>query len=166
MFFQVKRSYWGIQNKLRMPLKRVAEGITPARIDMLYALEHSHWYRLEKEQRLLSEKLGVVKSVVSRMLRSMERRGWITRKKDEDDRRRWIVTVTDAGKELLERVLGGFYRSGATQHWMHRTLMGDDWRNRDVRQRRLMMCDGIVQCIRDWFLGGGTIYYPWGHPDE
>jgi hypothetical protein len=29
-----------------------------------------------------------------------------------------------------------------------------------------MVLDGNVQQIRDWFGGGGTIYYPWGHPDE
>jgi DNA-binding MarR family transcriptional regulator len=166
MFFQIKRSYWGIQNKLRKPLKVVADGITPARVDMLYALEHSRWERHKKEQRQLSTKLGVVKSVVSRMLRSMERRGWITRQKDHEDRRLWIVTVTDAGKQLLEYVLGCFYRSGTTQHWMHRALMGELWRDRGERLRRLMTFDGTIQCIRDWFRGAGTLYYPWGHPDD
>lgn len=166
MFFQFKRSYWGIQNTLRKPLKKVASGVTAARMDMLYALEHSPWACLRKEQRLLSEKLGVVKSVVSRMLRAMERLGWITREKAEDDRRMWIVNVTKAGKEVLECALGRFYRSGLTQHWMHRALMGSLWRNRDKRLWQLMLLDDAAQRVRNWFGGGGAIYYPWGHPDD
>lgn len=163
LFFQFKRSYWGIQNTLRRPLTKMANGITAARMDMFYALEKSAQPR---EQRLLAEKLGVVKSVVSRMLRSMERLGWIQRHKAEYDRRMWLVTVTEAGRQVFESVFAMFVKSHAMARCVFEALMGRRWKMRDERLWRLMVLDGNVQQIRDWFGGGGTIYYPWGHPDE
>ena len=165
LFFQVKRSYWGIQNTLRRPLKKIARGITPARVDMLYALERSPWKR-GREQRLLPEKLGVVKSVVSRMLQSMEDLGWIRRERAPYDRRRWIVAVTDAGKEVLRRVFARFVKSRLASTWVFQALMGESWKKRTERLSALILLDDCLQRIRDWFRGGGTLYYPWGHPDD
>lgn len=47
--------------------------------------------------------LYVSKAAVSQMLRSLERKGLVTRDVSKADRRSVIVQVTDAGKTVLER---------------------------------------------------------------
>ena len=164
IFFLCKRSYWGIQNKLRWPLKDKFD-ITPARVDMLYAIEKSRYAVSEKEQRRLTKKLGVTRSVVSRMLRAMEALGWISREKAEYDRRMWLVSVTDKGQELLDRVMRAFVKSGRVAHWVYLGLL-PNWRNRDLRFERLIFFEADLCFFRRNFNGGGTLYYPFGHPDD
>jgi DNA-binding MarR family transcriptional regulator len=166
LFFQFKRSHWGIQNTLRGPVKRIVEGMTPARMDMFYALERQYG-RGPREQRLLSGMLGVVKSVVSRMLKSMEALGWIRREKAEYDRRMWLITLTKAGKEAFESLYAMFCKSRAMARCVFHALGGKRWKHhRDDQLWHLMLFDEYAKQIGDWFRGGGTIYYPWGHPDD
>ena len=166
IFFLGKRSYWGIQNKLRRPLKDKFD-ITPARVDMLYAIQRSRCAEpVVVEQRRLTEKLGVTRSVVSRMLRAMEGLGWIRREKAEYDRRMWLVWLTDQGQELLDRVMRAFVKSGRVAHWVYRGLMGDRWRKRDLRFMTLLYAEDHLRVFRKNFNGGGTLYYPFGHPDD
>ena len=166
IFFLFKRCYWGIQNKLRWPLKKDFD-ITPARVDMLYAIEKSPCVEpAAQEQRRLAEKLGVTRSVVSRMLKAMERRGWIRREKAEYDRRMWLVSVTEKGQELLDRVMRRFVKSGRVAHWVYRGLMDAWWWKRTLRFERLLFFEDDLQCFRKNFNGGGTLYYPFGHPDD
>ena len=164
IFFLCKRSYWGIQNKLRWPLKDKFD-ITPARVDMLYAIEKSRYAVSEKEQRRLTKKLGVTRSVVSRMLRAMEALGWISREKAEYDRRMWLVSITELGQELLDRVMKRFVKSGRVAHWVYVGLLYEWW-NRDLRFWRLIYFEDELRGFRAMFNGGGTLYYPFGHPDE
>jgi DNA-binding MarR family transcriptional regulator len=164
IFFLLKRSYWGIQNRLRSPLKDDFE-ITPARVDMLFAIEKSRYALPEKEQRRLTKKLGVTRSVVSRMLRAMERRGWIRREKAKYDRRMWLVSITETGQELLDRVMRRFVKSGRVAHWVYVALLYE-WRNRTLRFWRLLHFEGELDRFREKFNGGGTLYYPFGHPDD
>ena len=166
IFFLAKRSYWGIQNKLRWPLKDDFD-ITPARVDMLYAIEKSPCVEpAAKEQRRLTKKLGVTRSVVSRMLKAMLALGWISREKAAYDRRLWLVSITEKGQELLDRVMRSFVKSGRVAHWVYRGLLGDWWRKRGLRFERLIFFEADLSFFRQNFNGGGTLYYPFGHPDE
>jgi DNA-binding MarR family transcriptional regulator len=165
IFFLMKRSHWGIQNKLRSPLKDDFD-ITAARVDMLNAIHKSRYNQWLKEQRRLSERLGVTRSVVSRMLRAMELRGWIRREKAEYDRRMWLVSITETGQELLDRVMRKFVRSGRVAHWVYRGLMGKLWWRWGVRFDRLLFFEDDLDFFRRNFKGGGTLYYPFGHPDD
>jgi len=51
----------------------------------------------------LCHHLGRAQSVVSEIVKRMERRGVLTRLRDRRDRRRTLVWLTPAGQELLER---------------------------------------------------------------
>src|SRR5207253_310344 len=75
IFFVAKRAHWGCQNKMRKPLKKKFD-ITAGRFDMLHAISKDSSPEL-KEQRRLVQKLGCVRSVVSRMLKAMETLGLI-----------------------------------------------------------------------------------------
>src|SRR5579862_2539415 len=156
LFFQFKRSYWGIQKMFRGPVHGIAPGMTPARVDLLYALVNRPW-PADREQRLLPERLGVCKSVVSRMLKSLKELGWITKQKKEDDRRMWIVTVTKAGKEAFDNVYEMLVKSRATARCVFHALGGTRWKHRkQTRFDELMMLDDLAQVIRNWFRGGGS----------
>src|SRR5205085_3629820 len=88
IFFVAKRAHWGCQNRMRKPLKKKFD-ITAGRVDMLHAISKESWPQ-GREQRRLATKLGCVRSVVSRMLKAMEKLGWIHREKPEYDRRMWL----------------------------------------------------------------------------
>ena len=52
----------------------------------------------------LVDRLGLDPSTVTKMLQRMERDGWLTRARSDDDGRASIVTLSTAGHELRDRV--------------------------------------------------------------
>ena len=54
-------------------------------------------------QRALSERLHVVKSNVSALLKKLEARGLVERQADPDDSRNKLLSLTRSGRELVER---------------------------------------------------------------
>jgi DNA-binding MarR family transcriptional regulator len=83
-------------------------GLTPARFDVLRMLFSRRDHAMSQVR--LRERLGVARSTVSRMLRSLERHGWVERKTYPFDRRgRWCA-LTHAGRELAWRVLSELVR--------------------------------------------------------
>ncbi|MEL6491974.1 MAG: MarR family transcriptional regulator [Cyanobacteria bacterium J06621_3] len=53
-------------------------------------------------QGMLSNRLSLEKSTVSRLLSGLEKRGWIERDRNPDDRRIVEVALTEAGKQTAE----------------------------------------------------------------
>jgi DNA-binding MarR family transcriptional regulator len=51
----------------------------------------------------LSERLGVTRNTVSSLIRSLEEKGLIARQLDADDRRRFIIELTEAGRERVHQ---------------------------------------------------------------
>jgi DNA-binding MarR family transcriptional regulator len=52
----------------------------------------------------LSDRLGLSMPGASRMVESLLRRGWLERREDTDDRRIKRVGITDAGREIVDRI--------------------------------------------------------------
>jgi len=52
----------------------------------------------------LEEHLAVTKSAVSQMISSLEEKGYITREIDKNDRRKFELSITGKGQELLEEL--------------------------------------------------------------
>lgn len=50
----------------------------------------------------VQEVLHITKSAISQMMNSLEKKGFIQRKIDKEDRRKIIVTLTQAGKNILK----------------------------------------------------------------
>ncbi|WP_369056382.1 MarR family winged helix-turn-helix transcriptional regulator [Kineococcus terrestris] len=57
-------------------------------------------------QRDLARRAGVEEQTMGRVLRGMEERGQVARARDSADRRRTLVSVTDAGREALRVATG------------------------------------------------------------
>jgi len=52
---------------------------------------------------VIQNKLHITKPAVSQMLNSLEKRGYVKREMDKDDRRKIAVTLTSAGEEILKK---------------------------------------------------------------
>jgi DNA-binding MarR family transcriptional regulator len=63
----------------------------------------------------LAELLFADRPTVSSMLSTLERAGWVSRRRDPDDGKRVIVELTAAGRAKLASVPDVLWRSGKTQ---------------------------------------------------
>jgi DNA-binding MarR family transcriptional regulator len=72
-------------------------GLNPQHHAVLSLLEEGSC----RQQGTLADRLGYDKSVMVGLLDDLEERGLILRKRDPDDRRRHLVSLTPAGKEAL-----------------------------------------------------------------
>ena len=52
----------------------------------------------------LSDRLGLSLPGASRIVDALMRRGWLERREDPDDRRMKRIGITDAGREIIERI--------------------------------------------------------------
>ncbi len=84
-------------------LHRLKEfGVTPARLDLM-RLIYERNYRCS--QRDLRRRLGVARATISRMLRSLEKLGWIQREDDPHDRRTRMCVLTSEGRRVVATVM-------------------------------------------------------------
>lgn len=56
-------------------------------------------------QQDVSERLGVDPTIVVGLVDAVEERGWLTRKRDPDDRRRNLLVVTPAGRKTYAKAV-------------------------------------------------------------
>ncbi len=106
VFFTIKRAYYATLRLTRRAL--AAMGLTAARFDLLDAL-----YRLGTRcvhlQSNLRRGLGVARSTVSRMMRSLEQLGLVRRRRDGRD---CLVELTAEGRCRVRRAFFGLVLVG------------------------------------------------------
>ncbi len=106
VFFTIKRAYYATLRLTRRAL--AAMGLTAARFDLLDAL-----YKLGTRsihlQSQLRRALGVARSTISRMMRSLEQLGLVTRRRDGRD---CIVALTPEGRRRVRRAYYGLVLVG------------------------------------------------------
>ncbi|MBP1937223.1 MarR family winged helix-turn-helix transcriptional regulator [Paenibacillus sediminis] len=73
-------------------------GVTLPQIKMLHMIEHYGTSKLS----VLAEQLEVKPSAITVMIDRLEASGFVKRHADEQDRRVVLVSITDAGREVLE----------------------------------------------------------------
>lgn len=103
-------------------------GLTSARLDFLTILLDG-----ERIQVKIAAVLCVAEPVVSRMVRELERLGWVVRRRDPDDRRCKIVSLSEEGRRRLEPYLDADYHL-------------------DPSGQRSAQCDGESVWTGDWEL--------------
>ncbi len=57
----------------------------------------------DRSQTALAEMVGLGRAATGTMIDQLEARGLVTRTPDPEDRRVWLVSITDAGRVLVER---------------------------------------------------------------
>jgi DNA-binding MarR family transcriptional regulator len=164
-FFGTKRAFHAILRIMRKPL--ASFGLTAARYDMLYVISGGDLGpegpdRLT-EQSELSDELGVHKSVVSRMLRSLEKLGLVSRERCEGDRRRFWVELTEAGLARLRDATQCLARASRRLLWM--AICFGRWRDRDERFRHMEAYESYFEVIGMKYGDRASRPYRW-HPDD
>jgi DNA-binding MarR family transcriptional regulator len=130
-------------------------GLTPARLDMLRAIA----MRMEPiPQSMLWRILGVCKSVVSVMVRSLEKLGLVERTRCLLDRRTFTIKITDAGLAALRELYYqtdtcGLLRCAMTAPFARPDKPLDQW------ERELGTLSAVARKLRAGF--GRYLGNPW-----
>jgi DNA-binding MarR family transcriptional regulator len=164
-FFGTKRAFHGILRIMRKPLGSF--GLTSARYDMLYAIfggvprvDRDGSLRLQSE---LPRNLGVHKSVVSRMLGSLEQLGLVARGRSFADGRKRRVWLTEAGLKRLREATRCLARASRRLLCMA-ICFGRD-RDAYQRFRQMSAYDSYLRAVRREFGDTASVGYRW-HPDD
>ncbi len=165
VFFGLKRAHHGVLSITRDKL--AALGLTPARFDLLYAVKL--YRRRGVTQRRLRQVLGVCGATVSRMLKSLEDLGCVTRTIDPRDRRRKLVKLAPPGRKRVTRAIYYFRRSGWAKLAVESALGGGSlkyhWYNPEDCLEATGLADSFLKAFRTTYGDVATLHYPWA-PDE
>jgi DNA-binding MarR family transcriptional regulator len=171
LFFAIKRAFHGTLRVGRLAIAELrCKGLTPARFDMMFALQSDDFIA----QRELQRMLGVSKTTVSRMVRSLVELGYVARERDESDRRSYFVWLTELGWDCIHRAGQALVESGAIEATVKWTLAQVRPRfsvarcgarrasqrtrlPREVRRRRRLK--GLLTLVRTAFQAGGSLHY-------
>ncbi|MBV9948797.1 MAG: winged helix-turn-helix transcriptional regulator [Myxococcales bacterium] len=159
--FDTKRVFLSFLRVMRRPLLQWP-GLTGARFDMLSGFLngfHERPVAVELRQSELRGKLGVCASVVSRMVRSLEKLGWVARRRDPRDRRTWWLCLTERGEQVIREARRLLLRSAA--RLVEDAICGSGGRGRDHRFDRLIGITGYLGSLRNGFADRATLDYPW-----
>ena len=162
IFFGLKRAWHGTLRTTRHALAAV--GLTAARFDLLYAASMATPGR-PPTQRQLRLELGVNRTTVSRMLRSLEELGLVTRDRAYADRRTRIVNLTAAGLSRVRVITKLLMGSGAVQLAVDCAVAGGSWCDEPARLEASHILQMTLSDIRHAFRDSATLHYPW-HPED
>ena len=74
-------------------------GLSPAQMHTVEIIGHNQNMRMKE----LAERLGVTTGTLTVGVDKLEKLGLVKRKPHENDRRSWLIVLTEAGKELYEQ---------------------------------------------------------------
>lgn len=152
MFFAAKSAY--LQSMVFQ--RRISRdlGITPARFDLLSTIGGSRWLQDD-----VARRLGVTRSNVGRMMRALERLGWVVRARDEVDGRKRVVSLTERALAFL----GGEGR--LRTKWAHKAFRKLSLAGRWVADWMANLEDRLS--VFHWFGWAKPLpIYAYGHPDD
>ncbi len=154
VFFSLKRAHHATLGYMRPVLKRV--GLTPARFDLLTALE------VENTQLGLQQRLGLAKATISEMLSRLEELGLIWRMRW---RRTKAVGLTQKACDLIQRAYELAINPGHVPVYVDGVLTRFDAEINPLVER--FAFEGLCARIRRAFGDRAELdlYYGW-HPEE
>ena len=166
LYFRLKRAFQSTVRISRPALRHY--GLTPARFDLLYAIQGKHHFLRQREppsmwQSTLRRALGVTAPTVSRMVRSLEELGLVRRRRDHVDTRQRVVELTQEGYALLRRTMHRLMGSGVVELAVTSALvypelpMDSDFQDVGTVDSIVYQLKCIAQCFRDT----GDVDYPY-----
>jgi DNA-binding MarR family transcriptional regulator len=162
IFFAIKRAFHGVLRVTRRPLQLC--GLTAARFDMMYAV-----FQVQRKldspyaptQRHVQRKLGVSAPTVSRMMRSLEKLGYITRSRSKHgDKRYWIVRLTEKGMECIRYAYQALRRSSLRLAALGLALVPDRRGERSARSDMYRL-ESFLSTMRWKYWDRAMLGYPW-----
>ena len=106
VLFAAKRAHLGCERFGTRMLRGF--GLTPARFDLMNVVSGFGGVK----QSDIWRRLGVVRSAVCEMLVRLQAIGLVQRRRDTQDRRTWVVSLTARGREVFERAYEALINSG------------------------------------------------------
>ena len=154
VFFRVKRGHLALN---RWALLRLREfGVTPARFELMRLIYERNFRWV---QSYLREELGVARATISRMLKSLERLGWIERKPNPWDRRTRDCLLTYQGRRIVASVMSALIWPKVIARAVDAALGGDVAKERSAVEwlvQRLVIAFAIRRGIGANFARDGT----------
>ena len=167
IFFGMKRAFHGALRVTRRPLRAV--GLTAARFDMMHALLQRDAMMqpcgVPMRQSDLRRELGVTASVVSRMLKSLEALGLVTRRRPQwGDRRQRELSLTERGRACIRHAERLLLR--VARRLVAEAICFGEHRDPSRRLVHLDTLESYLFAMRRQYWDRATLRYPWGHPDD
>ena len=120
---------------------------------------------IELRQSDLRRILGVTATVVSRMVRALERLGLVARRRETDgDRRQIQATLTKRGLETVKRACRLLIRG--VRRIVYEAICYGHHLDPHARFVAMETLDSYLRALRKRFRDTATLYYRWGHPDD
>ena len=95
MFQDVRTALWRVVSKGFLP-----EGLGPKQFAVLRAIAELNG----ANQSVLARETSTDPSALSRTILALEGLGWVARKRDRDDKRRFMVVLTKVGRRIVDRM--------------------------------------------------------------
>ncbi|MDR0824357.1 MAG: MarR family winged helix-turn-helix transcriptional regulator [Prevotella sp.] len=80
-------------------------GLTSSQLELLGAIYHMSKLKMEITQIILSQETDIDPMTTSTILRTLQRKGFISRRESLTDTRARVVEITEAGSELFEKAI-------------------------------------------------------------
>lgn len=155
IFFGLKRAYYGTLRVTRRPLASME--LTAARFDLLYILEKAGG---QMPQRAIQRALGVARSTVSRMLRSLEDLGLVEREILLEDQRCMWVELTNSGRRSVLAAARLLIRTGRVKTAVEGALCPSGRENESACLLARGACDRTLRRFRYAYGDVATLEYP------
>jgi len=120
VFFSMKRAHLGGERLGRHLLEPF--GLTPARFDLMNTIADCEELMPQKE---LWKRLGVVRSAVCEMVKSLIKLAFVKRYRAADSRT-WIVQLTERGREVARRAYDALVNRGDATVRVDRVIAGQE----------------------------------------
>jgi DNA-binding MarR family transcriptional regulator len=156
-FFGIKRVHLRVLDVSRALLRE--KHLTPARFDMMRIVEAYREHGLP--QWAIQHRLGVSAPTVSRMLKALEKLGFVKRKRSARDRRTLIVKITQVGIWVVENAHASLIESGIAERFALRGLALD----RDEARAALPSFEHTLMRMRRNYGDSTPFDLPWRKQD-
>lgn len=101
LFIDFQWTYRNVQKQYDYALDK--NDLSESRFIILMFLYHAPYQTLLPS--VISEKLGAARATVSKLLKAMETKGWISKSNSTTDKRSLSVQLTETGNHVLEKFL-------------------------------------------------------------
>lgn len=100
LMLQVVRTRMAFRRAMQRTLKKNNAGIT---FEMLQVLS-SLWHDQGVSQQILAERISKDKACLTNLMNNLEKKGYVCRKEDPEDRRNKLVYLTPEGEEFKNQI--------------------------------------------------------------
>lgn len=100
LMLQVVRTRMAFRRAMQRTLKKNQAGVTFEMLQVLSCL----WHEQGISQQILAERIAKDKACLTNLMNNLEKKGYVCRKEDPDDRRNKLVFLTPEGEDFREQI--------------------------------------------------------------